>query len=194
MGTPVDKAFRISLMGASKCNSTRLATKFLSKIVGLDDQSINYACKLTWFDQVYRAGTTRGSPDAINADPQTCENIRIMVKRAKTFFELYGPLVMDGPTFGMGYTTTVAKGDGDFVTNDTIWDFKVSKSDPNSKNTLQLAMYFLMGKRSMIPELERLTKIGIFNPRLNKVFILDMSTVSPYVIEEIERNVIGYDD
>ena len=32
------------------------------------------------------------------------------------------------------YTETVSAGDGDFLTSDTLWDFKVSKSKPTNKH------------------------------------------------------------
>ena len=45
------------------------------------------------------------------------------------FWEDYGPIVKDGFTFEPnGYTEIVNSGDGDYLTADTIWDFKVSKS------------------------------------------------------------------
>lgn len=40
-----------------------------------------------------------------------------------------------------GYTYTFESGDGDFLTADTLLDFKVSKSKPTNKHNLQLLMY-----------------------------------------------------
>ena len=48
-------------------------------------------------------------------------------------------------TFEGGYTNIVSSGDGDYLTEDTLWDFKVSKEEPKSKYTLQLLMYYIMG-------------------------------------------------
>lgn len=50
-----------------------------------------------------------------------------MIERALKFFERYGPKILDGFTFEGGYTYIVSSGDGDFITEDTLWDFKVSK-------------------------------------------------------------------
>ena len=47
-----------------------------------------------------------------------------------------------------GYTKIVNAGDGDFLTKDTLWDFKVSKSKIDRKQTLQILMYWIMGKHS----------------------------------------------
>lgn len=54
----------------------------------------------------------------------------------------YGPKVLDGLTFEGGYTGYVATGDGDYLTNGTLWDFKVSKQKLQNKYTLQLFMYW----------------------------------------------------
>ena len=50
-----------------------------------------------------------------------------MVNRALDFFNKYGPVIKDGFKFIGGYTETITTGDGDFLTEDTLWDFKVSK-------------------------------------------------------------------
>ena len=74
------------------------------------------------------AFNAKGAVDT-NPDSQTIENIRIMVNRSLEFWQKYGPVTVDGFTFeDEGYTETVDSGDGDYLTSDTMWDFKVSKS------------------------------------------------------------------
>ena len=77
-------------------------------------------------------------------------------------------LQKDGFTFEGGYTDIVSSGDGDYLTEDTLWDFKVSKEEPKSKYTLQLLMYYIMGCHSIHPEFQKIEKLGIFNPRKTK--------------------------
>ncbi|KRK10190.1 hypothetical protein FD11_GL002144 [Ligilactobacillus pobuzihii E100301 = KCTC 13174] len=50
-----------------------------------------------------------------------------MVQLSLNFFEQYGPKKVDGFTFEGGYTDLITSGDGDFITEDTLWDFKVSR-------------------------------------------------------------------
>ena len=95
-------------------------------------------------------------------------------------------------TFEGGYTDIVSSGDGDYLTSDTLWDFKVSKDEPKSKHTLQLLMYYIMGTHSIYDEFDTIKKLGIFNPRKNKVYIANISSISPEIIEEVSCNVIGY--
>ncbi len=194
LGTPAEEAFEISIAGSimARCFDEvfDLITLYIN---GLDNESIATACVVVMFDSYARAGRPPSTnPFDLEVDDVTCENIRTMVRRGLTFFEEYGPVTEHGPRFPGGYTDTVPQGDGDFLTKDTIWDFKVSKNTPTAQHTLQLAMYYLMGKHSTNKHFETVEKIGIFNPRLNAAFILDMSTVPKNVIETIEKDVIGY--
>lgn len=128
-----------------------------------------------------------------NPDSYTIQNIQTMVKRSVAFWDKYGPIVKDGFTFEpYGYTQTVNSGDGDFLTRDTIWDFKVSKSKPTNKHTLQLLMYWIMGQHSGKSEFKSITNLGIFNPRLNTVYTFPVSKVELDIIKMIETEIICY--
>lgn len=187
-------SFRISINGATRGGFLDDATGYLEKIVGDDDESIQNACRLVWYDTIFRTGMVPpGSPEDICADAATCENVRIMIRRSVKFFKEFGPVVEEGFVFPGGYSEVVNSGDGDFVTKDTLWDFKVSKNPPTKENTLQLAMYFIMAKRCIYDWADNLIKIGIFNPRLNRVYTLEMGSVPQEVIESIERDVLCYD-
>ena len=135
-----NEAFKISLMGAERINEKELkkAKDLLNSIKGIDDESIINACKLVGYDTVLRAGLMTYKPiEEINPDKKTIFNILIMIKRSEEFFKEYGPVVLDGFGFLGGYTKTVITGDADFLTDDTIWDFKVSKNGLKSAQTLQ---------------------------------------------------------
>ena len=193
-GDSVENAFHISILGGKRLGRIDEVEGFVSKITGLDDESIANACRLTLFDAYVRAGyAPKTDPSEVQPDHQTCENIRVMVKRAQTFFEHFGPVVDTCPIFLGGYTDTISFGDGDFLTKDTIWDFKVSQKPPTIYHTLQLAIYFLLSKHSMFPWFSPIINIGIFNPRLNVAYTLNMLTVPEDVIREIETEVIGYE-
>lgn len=192
-GTSVEEAFKVSKLGAHVVRQRRLFKKLLSNVYGLDDDSIVAAVKLSGFDSAYRAGVTAYRPvEDIEPDDDTVENIRTMVERSLRFFNQYGPKVMDGLTFEGGYTGYVATGDGDFLTNDTLWDFKVSKQKLQNKYTLQLLMYWRMGLHSIHPEYENVKYLGVYNPRMNIVYRLDVNDIPTDVISTVETEVIGY--
>ncbi len=194
MGAAVDEAFEISLMGASTAGKIRQAQNIIKKINGLDDESIFNACKMVGYDVCYRAGMEYFKPvNEIRADQPTIENIRIMVKRAFSFWEEYGPLVLQGLAFEKAYTFEIIAGDADYLTEDTLWDFKVSKKKPNKDHTLQLLIYYIMGCHSIHEkEFKKVKKIGIFNPRLNIVYYMNISKIDKDIIKEISENIIGY--
>ena len=201
-GTPVSDAFAISILGARAAAlfgekaAINEINAYLSKIKGLDDISIIAACKAVTYDVWYRnaasAPLTKGANDT-NPDRNTISNIRLLVERSLTFFEKYGPITKDGFTFEpFGYTEAVSSGDGDFLTEDTLWDFKVSVTEPTNKHTLQLLMYWIMGQHSGKIEFKKIVRLGIFNPRLNKVYLIEMSNIPKETISSVERDVICY--
>lgn len=177
----------------------------LKQITGLDDISITAACKAASYDIWRRnpmeAIMATGAAD-INPDSETIRNIRILVQRSVSFWEKVGPIVAEGFIFAesdkngdlikSGYTETVDSGDGDYLTSDTLWDFKVSKYAPNSKHTLQILMYYIMGKHSGIDIFKNIDKIGIFNPRLNIMYILNIENIPQDIIHVVETDVICY--
>lgn len=199
LGANPQDAFHISLMGAKKLEdatgipAVEQALGYCSEITGLDVLSIKRACQLSGYDVCFRAGLMGYKPaESIDPDGAAISNIRLMVERSLKFFEEYGPVVLDAPTFEGGYTEIVSAGDGDFLTEDTLWDFKVSKKPPTNKHTLQALMYFLMGKHSIHGEFDSVENIGFYNPRLNTVYLMAVSDIAPDIIEEVETEVIGY--
>ena len=109
-----------------------------------------------------------------------------MVERSLKFVEEYGPIILEGFTFEGGYTDIVQAGDGDFITEDTLWDFKVTSASITTRHTLQLLMYWRMGLRSVHPEFEKIEYLGIYNPRLNRVYRLFVKDVPEEVIHTVE--------
>ncbi len=221
MGTDILESFKISIRGAAIAEqlgvegSVNIAANLVDGINGLDEESIINACKLVAFDVWLRnplGAMMAKDYKSINPDEATVQNIHTLVIRSIDFFQKYGPITKDGFTFeppgsdiedfakimksneGVlgGYTSTVESGDGDFLTSDTLWDFKVSKSKPTNKHTLQLLMYWIMGQHSGQEAFRGITKLGIFNPRLNTVYLLDMADVSQEIIEAVEDEVICY--
>lgn len=192
-GTPVEEAFRISLMGARLIGEQEHALTLLQTVVGLDSYSITCACQLVGYDVVFRAGKSGYQPiESIIPDMWTIENIRIMVERSMTFLNIYGPVVRDGFHFEGGYTAIIDSGDGDFLTADTLWDFKVSKNKPTTKHTLQLLIYYVMGVNSYDPIFQQLTHLGIYNPRRNEIYRLNINNLDLAMLAEVSQDVIGY--
>ena len=115
-----------------------------------------------------------------------------MINRSLSFWKEYGPITKDGFTFEGGYTDTISTGDGHYLTKDTLWDFKVSKDEPKPKYTLQLFVYYIMGMHSIHKEFKSIKNLGIYNPRMNKVYTVSIDMIPQSVINEVSKEVIGY--
>ena len=215
-------AFDISAYGAQIAeqigikNSMQIATDLMMGITGLDADSITNACKLVTYDVWYRnpiAGSVTKRSDEIEPDKATIENIRVFVERGLDFLKFYGPvkatefsfappeqddeayerMLKEGHgTYG-GFTSTVSAGDGDFLTKYGLWDFKVLKSEPTSKHTLQILMYWIMGQHSGQSIFKGVKRIGIFNPRVNRAYMRDIDDIPAEVIKAVETDVICYE-
>lgn len=193
LGDSVDKAFHVSCLGAYNIGMLNKANLLKSKVTGLDDLSIISACKLAGFDVCFRSSKSLYKPvENINPDAPTIENIRTMVNRSVSFFNKYGPIVCSKPTFEGGYTDIVNAGDGDFLSKDTLWDFKVSKSAPTTKHSLQILMYYVMGLHSIHDHFKSISYLGFYNPRLNSAYICLVTSICKKTIEDVENNVICY--
>ena len=193
LDTPPEEAFKIPLLGASIIGEERKAYDILKSINGIDNSSIYYACKLVGYDVCFRAGPMRYKEvNEIKADINTINNIKVMVKRSILFFNKYGPITKDGFTFEEGYTKVIDAGDGDFLTSETLWDFKVSKNNPTSAHTLQLLIYYIMGTHSIHNEFKSIKQLGIFNPRTNCEYLKNISSIPQEIINEVSIEVIGY--
>lgn len=100
---------------------------------------------------------------------------------------------MSGFNLVSRYTSLIQAGDGDLITEDGLWDIKVSKPEPKPKDTLQILIYWLMGRRSIHPQFQNVTRLGIINPRLGKIWTIQTDTIPTGVIKEVSTKVIGYD-
>ena len=180
-------SFRISIMGAKILGKYEYALNLLANVAKGDIAS---AVKLTAFDAVFRAeimNISVPSPDAA-----TVGNIYIMVQRGINFLESKDSVVKAGFTFEGGYTNTVSSGDGDYLTKDSLIDFKVLRGKITSQHTLQLLMYYLMGLRSIHTEFKAVKYLSIFNPRKNIEYCFPTEKIPEAVISEVSTKVIGY--
>lgn len=188
-----EQAFDISLKGIDLLQIPRLITAEEFAKLALCNQ-IKVACELVVFDQVVRAGLTPTS-DQFNREvsQDTLRHLEIMIQRSLSFFKTYGPLLSTELTFQGGYNQFVTSGDGDFLTEDTIWDFKVSKHDITKRHTLQLLMYWILGQESGLSQYQNVKNIGIFNPRLNKVYYYHINDLDQKMLDYIKYQIMHYD-
>lgn len=192
MGASKRVAFRIPLLGARLVNRTGEAEALLERIVDFTAPSARAACLLLDFDAASRRGPQYWKPRRMVPDDATYFNLTRMVARSLAFFDEYGPVVWEGFDFEGGYTDRITSGSGDFLTEDTLWDFKVSGYPPNPGYTLQLLVYWRMGLHSIHAEYESIRRLGFFNPRRDEVWLLDVDRIDGRLVDWTDHELIGY--
>lgn len=180
-----ETSFGISLTGAALVNEKDKAQKLLESIDLLDSKSVIAGLKLSGYDVAYRAGRAMyRNIDSIEPDRETVENVITMVKRSVLFFKKE-KVIDSGMTFEGAYTKNVSAGDADYLTEDTIWDMKVTKAEPGRDHTIQLVIYYLLMKESIKYRSVDVKRIGIFNPRKNISYTYELKNMDPDVLEYI---------
>lgn len=194
-------AFDISIRGAkivdqvyeNNYESDKLMA-ILEGIKGLDRNSVFNACKAVCYDSAYRKGFEYfQSPDDLELDEKILANVKILVERSLRFLESVRPIVTDGFTFEGGYTGLVSKGDGDYLTQEMLIDFKVSKEAFSPQWSLQVLMYYLLGIHSIHPEFQRINKLCIYNPYINRSYICNIDSISDEIKYDVSHYGIGYE-
>lgn len=192
-GVEKKEAFKVSLLGAKKVNEEKKASRLLNSIKGLDNDSIFRAFKLVGYDVAVRRGSKYfTSVDFISPDDTILRNITIMVKRGVEFINNQGDLLSTGFTFDGGYTSIVDSGDGDYLTDGGLWDFKTSIKKPDSKDTLQILIYYILGFHSRNDNFKKVKTIGLFNPLRNESYKINVSSISDDTLRKVSHDVIGY--
>ncbi len=168
---------------------------FIVKVKGTDKESVDAVCQIVLFESIYRSGMEPNWNQEI--DDLTYQHIKLMVERSVSFLKSSG-VTGCGQKFPCAYNKKICAGDMDFLSADTLFDMKVSKKDQlDSKQTLQLGMYYTMGKISSkfrpeyCKEFGTMHKVAIYNPRSNLVFELDMDEVDDSTKIAIEEVVCG---
>lgn len=192
----VQEAFDISILGAKILfHNYGMRKEFMHCLELLESVkagNISAAVQLTIYDDVYRAGII--DLPKLFPDAATIENIEIMVNRGSSFLKRFSE-VKTGMTFEGGHTDIVVNGDCDYLTDNSLIDFKVLRGNVTNNHTLQILMYYLMGLHSInSSEFQKVKWLALFNPRKNVVYYINVRRIPEVVIKEVSKDVIGYSD
>ena len=188
-GDPI-RAFEISISGAMASGWDDRIFEILDKVAGLDDQSIENAFNAVQYD-AYARSDWHELPREISVSKDSIDMTRVMVERSVEFFNKNGPVIDVGFTFGDGYTNVVTAGDGDFLTDDTIWDLKVSRGPLTKEQTLQILVYYILACNSSLEKFRNISRIGVFNPFRNTAYAMAISSVDDETLDKVKNEVVG---
>lgn len=192
-GAAPESAFSISLRGARNLGEDRRAEELLARVARGGAEGVAAAFALSSYDQAYRRGPAFFKGEGRVPNGAALENVAAMRRYMGRFFDAYGPMVWDGPTFDGAHTACVSAGDADFVCGDTLWDMKVSSYGATALQTLQLLVYWRLGMHSDRAAFwEGVRHVGIVNPRRATTRRWDLDRVPEGTVETIDRELIGY--
>lgn len=200
LGNDTEETFEVATVGAGMVGASDVAESLIADIDAaalesgeIDEKSVVSLCKLSGFDSAFRAGASAYRPvSEINPDRQTIADIGNLILRTKAFFDASAEPVIAGFTFEGAYTDDAGASDGDYICGDTLWDLKVSKNEPTIKNTMQVLLYYLMGLRSSKDEFKAVTRIGLFNPWLQKSWSISVLDLDESFLSMVENDILGY--
>lgn len=200
LGSDPEETFEVATVGAGMVGASDVAESLIADIDTaalksgeIDEKSVVSLCKLSGFDSAFRAGASAYRPvSEINPDRQTIADIGNLILRTKAFFDASAEPVIAGFTFEGAYTDDAGASDGDYICGDTLWDLKVSKNEPTIKNTMQVLLYYLMGLRSSKEEFKAVTRIGLFNPWLQKSWSISVLDLDESFLSMVENDILGH--
>ncbi len=136
------------------------------------------------FNRVGEVFTTKLSEDEIR-------DILIFFMRTQSWIGTFDKVVPMYKFKPYGYNNTVTSGEGDFCTENTLWDLKVSNGEPTTKDTLQLLIYYIMAKHSGNKLYKNVNSIGVYNPKLDATWLCDMSKVDSRIVNRV-KGLLGF--
>lgn len=215
MGQNASVAFRASFLGAILLDNIGelgekpdefIVGRHASQAQGLMDQlgatlgkgkpyEAKHGIDLCTYDVVYRTGNPAYYRPYSRLTLETEENVYRMVDYAKEVFkdlhegDTVKEVAFDKESFGR----YIAKGDGDFMTDQTLWDMKVWTKSFDKKVYIQLLCYYLLGMngRTTRAHYENLEYIGVINPRLQESHRLRIADIPQADLDLVREKVIG---
>lgn len=178
-----------------KYNNIGYVNKLIKSVKGLDDISIDAVAKLSAYDVVIRRNPREFKPAYLyEPNKNTCENIRIMTKRAINLLQYYNKSAdMQTNIIFQNAFDGVIVGDADYIVDDILWDMKVSKNNFTSKQVLQIILYYLMSQNcDDSSKYKNLRYIGLLNPRKYQMKRVKVSDIPQNIIDYIMQYIEAY--
>lgn len=193
LGEKPEKVYRPSLLGVKNYellygNEVEL---YFPECVLKETRNYKYALKMSCYESFYRS---RKLPEINEVNKETIYNIEIMIERLKLFLKRQKEIIDIAGEFPGAYTDKIKIGEFDILTKNALIDIKVSKNDVTSKDILQIIVYYIMGKKSLqSKKFNELEYLILYNPRLDKIYYVEVKDLNDELISLIEKEIIGYE-
>ena len=163
----------------------------LSRLKGLDDESIISAINLARFDIFSKTGyNLKYAKNIYRIVPkkETLINIRRLIKRNLYLLNKVGDIKECRTLFNkVTYTNIVKSGRLSFLANDdTLIQIKISKRVLNMKDTLFILIVYLLLNNEVKKDIKHLV---IINPLTYKIYKLDINDIDIDIINEVSKGI-----
>lgn len=211
MGTLIDYLTRIVICKDLKsfdfiknAQNEKLIRRLKRELKGIEldqltNENIRLVTRLCLFEHFYR-GNKYIDPlhEEIEINTKTVDHIKIMLNRANNFFNKFGqPLLTQ---YKCSITTSLKEktyvevyGDGDYLLQDALIDFKVSKNGTTRDYIRQLLIYYIglvekdLKKKKI--RKDQIKYLIIFNSRLDMFYRLDLESIPQARLVEVNKNI-----
>lgn len=152
------------------------------KIDNLADDIFNLGLDICAWEQALRSGLY--IKPTIYPNKVTISHYKTMLKRAKRYLQNVGNIIRTG--YSAATENGLISGDGDYLSDDTLIDFKVSKRATMSPYWVcQLFLYRVLLKDKIVSPAQ-IKKLMIYNPRRDEGFLLDLTTIDPDILKFVK--------
>lgn len=153
-----------------------------TEIDELNDDVFNLGLDICAWEQAIRGGHYV-SPQAY-PNETTIIHYKIMLKRAKAYLEKIGNIIRTG--YVSATKNGLISGDGDYLSPDTLIDFKVSKFTTMQPNWVRQLFLYRVLLRDELVSPDQIKKLMIYNPRRDEGFLLDLTQINPNILDFVK--------
>lgn len=196
----VTDSFRPSIIGAIKADQKDDASAKLANIIlnySKDDRDyyeiVKSAAQLVHYDSVLRAG--HYDPDSQKQSPneEDVSTLLLMLNATQMYLMDNEDIVDFGVGFTANGTSNMLPSDADLISERSIIDIKLTKTQPTAKHTFQLILYYILGLHEYPEIFRHISRLKIINPRLGNAYSYSIDNIDIHILSKIEREIMGYD-
>lgn len=189
-----DDAFGVSARGVGEMANDDQKKRYLyeaamlkalvedKEIDDLDDDVFNIGVNICAWEQALRGGYY--FPPQIYPNDTTMAHYKVMLKRVKAYLEKIGNIIRTG--YGSATANGLISGDGDYLSSDTLIDFKVSKHKTMQPNWVRQLFLYRVLLRDELVSPDQIKKLMIYNPRRDEGYLLDLTQIDYGILDFVK--------
>ena len=187
-------AFEPCYLGASFIREEHKAQMIAKKVTGLDDTSIIACVHLASYEECLRSVSEYRYIDDREISAEIIKNIKVLFNRIMSFMSRYGSKIIYNHSLEGGYSDVIDTGVVPFVTSESLLMLSFNEVEPTPEETLEMLIYFVMGRHSIYPTLKEIKYVSFFNPITNTFYRCSAALISGTAMTLVEEKVLKYNE